>query len=229
VKRVWITTQGSIVRLFVDERSILMARYPTRNDEVATAEERADVANPIPLGLCVLAFITAVLGSYYAGFIIPYNTTGSRATVGGILLIAGIVELLAGMWEFRRDNTIAATVFSSYGAFAGGLGLVYLWGGAPFVGPSHLAFGLLLLIWSIFLGVLLLASLRTNHLLTATLGLVFAFYVIVTIGQLAFDNRVLLIIGGWVGIAGALVAWFAALGAMTGVPGLRDNLRMPAR
>ncbi|HEY4035838.1 MAG TPA: acetate uptake transporter [Ktedonobacteraceae bacterium] len=144
-------------------------------------------------------------------------------------MIAGIVELLAGMWEFRRDNTIAATVFSAYGGFAAGLGVVYLWGGTPLAGPTHLAFGLLLLIWSVFLGVLLLASMRTNHLLTVTLGLVFAFYVIVTIGQLAFDNRVLLIIGGWVGIVGTLVAWFAVLGSMTGVTNLRDNLRMPAR
>ncbi|HEY4035839.1 MAG TPA: hypothetical protein VGL94_17930 [Ktedonobacteraceae bacterium] len=59
-----------------------MAHYPIRNEQMTSAEERADVANPIPLGLSVLAFITAVLGSYYAGFIIPYNTPGSRATVG---------------------------------------------------------------------------------------------------------------------------------------------------
>jgi hypothetical protein len=191
------------------------------------AEEVQNVANPIPLGLSVLAFSTAVLGAYFAGFIIPYQTPGSRLAVGAIVAIGGLVQLLAGMWEFRRNNTIAATVFSSYGGFLLAIGVVLLLG-LTLGGLIHLALGLFFLCWTIFLGVLLLASLR-GHFLVPTLGLLFAAYLILTIGQLAFDNRILLIIGGWVAIIAALVAWFAALTTMTGVTNLRETFHMPAR
>ncbi len=203
-----------------------MARYPTRNE--TPTEERSGVANPIPLGLSVLAFTTAVLGAYMAGFIVPYNTTGSRLAVGAILAIGGLVQLLAGMWEFRKNNTIAATVFSSYGGFLTAIGIVLLLG-LTLGGLIHLALGLFFLCWTIFLGILLLASLRGEHFLTPTLSLLFVSFLILTIGQLAFDNRILLIIGGWVGIIAALVAWFAALASMTGTTNLRENFRIPAR
>jgi len=205
-----------------------MARYPTRNEPATPVEEVQGVANPIPLGLSVLAFTTAVLGAYHAGFIIPYQTLGSRVAVGAIVAIGGLVQLLAGMWEFRKNNTIAATVFSSYGGFLTAIGLVLLLG-LTLGGLIHLALGLFFLFWTIFLGVLLLASLRREHFLTPTLSLLFAAYLILTVGQLAFDNRVLLIIGGWVAIIAALVAWFAALTSMTGTTNLRENFRIPAR
>jgi succinate-acetate transporter protein len=205
-----------------------MARYPTRNDPMIPGEEVQSVANPIPLGLSVLAFTTAVLGAYHAGFIIPYQTPGSRVAVGAIVAIGGLVQLLAGMWEFRRNNTIAATVFSSYGGFLTAIGLVLLLG-LTLGGLIHLALGLFFLCWTIFLGILLLASLRGEHFLTPTLGLLFAAYLILTIGQLAYDNRVLLIIGGWIAIIAALVAWFAALANMTGTTNLRESFHRPAR
>ena len=33
------------------------------------------------------------------------------------LLYGGLAQLLAGMWEFRNDNTFGAVAFTSYGAF----------------------------------------------------------------------------------------------------------------
>ncbi len=204
-----------------------MARYPTRDEAATPGGEMPAVANPVPLGLSVLAFTTAVLGAYFAGFIVPYNTTGSRLAVGAILAIGGLIELLAGMWEFRRNDTVAATVFSSYGGFLAAIGLVLLLG-LVIGGIIHLALGLFFLVWTVFLGVIMLAALRGVHFLTPTLGLLFAFSLIVTIGLLAFDNRVLLTIGGWIGIVAALVTWAAVLVHMTGATSLRDSLRRPA-
>jgi succinate-acetate transporter protein len=132
------------------------------------------------------------------------------------------------MWEFRRNNTVAATVFSSYGGFLTAIGLVLLLG-LTLGGLIHLALGLFFLFWTIFLAILLLASLRREHFLAPTLGLLFVSYLILTIGELAFDNRILLIIGGWIAIIAALVAWFAALTNMTGTTNLRESFRMPAR
>jgi len=210
-----------------------MARYTTPDEHLAEAEETRGVANPIPLGLCVLAFTTAVLGAYYAGFIIPYQTTGSRMAVGAIIFIGGIVQLLAGMWEFRRNNTIAATVFASYGGFLAALGLVFMPGiniTGLLGGAAHLALGLFFLCWTILSAVLLVGSMRTNRLLVSILGLLFVSYLFLTIGQLARDNRILLGIGGWLGILCALAAWYAAIVYMTGgTRNLQESLHMPVR
>jgi len=210
-----------------------MARYTTPDEHLADADETRCVANPIPLGLCVLAFTTAILGAYYAGFIIPYQTTGSRMAVGAIIFIGGIVQLLAGMWEFRRNNTIAATVFASYGGFLAALGLVFMPGiniTGLLGGASHLALGLFFLCWTILSAVLLVGSMRTNRLFVTILGLLFVSYLFLTVGQLARDNRILLGIGGWLGILCALAAWYAAMVYMTGgTRNLQDSLHMPAR
>jgi succinate-acetate transporter protein len=209
-----------------------MARYTTPDERLTDAEETRGVANPVPLGLCVFAFTTAVLGAYYAGFIIPYQTTGSRMAVGAIIFIGGIVQLLAGMWEFRKNNTIAATVFASYGGFLAALGLVFMPGinvTTMLGGAAHLALGLFFLCWTILSAVLLVGSMRTNRLFITILGLLFVSYIFLTIGQLAFDNRVLLGIGGWLGIICALVAWYAAMISMTGTTHLQDSLHMPTR
>jgi len=210
-----------------------MARYTTPDEHLADADETRGVANPIPLGLCVLAFTTAILGAYYASFIIPYQTTGSRMAVGAIIFIGGIVQLLAGMWEFRRNNTIAATVFASYGGFLAALGLVFMPGiniTGLLGGASHLALGLFFLCWTILSAVLLVGSMRTNRLFVTILGLLFVSYLFLTIGQLARDNRILLGIGGWLGILCALAAWYAAMVYMTGgTRNLQESLHMPAR
>jgi succinate-acetate transporter protein len=210
-----------------------MARYTTPDEHLADADETRGVANPIPLGLCVLAFTTAILGAYYAGFIIPYQTTGSRMAVGAIIFIGGIVQLLAGMWEFRRNNTIAATVFASYGGFLAALGLVFMPGiniTGLLGGASHLALGLFFLCWTILSAVLLVGSMRTNRLFVTILGLLFVSYLFLTVGQLARDNRILLGIGGWLGILCALAAWYAAMVYMTGgTRNLQESLHMPAR
>src|SRR5260370_11674288 len=208
-----------------------MARYTTPNDPMMDVEETRGVANPIPLGLSVLAFTTAILGAYYAGFIIPYQTTGSQIVVGAIILIGGIVQMLAGMWEFRRNNTIAATVFTSYGGFLAALGLVLLPGINIFGllgGVAHLALGLFFLCWTIFTAVLLVGALRTNRLLIAILSLLFVSYLVLTIGHLARENRILLGIGGWIGIICALFAWHAAMFSMTGgTTNLDESLHIP--
>ncbi len=48
-------------------------------------------------------------------FIIPSIRTGTSLAIGAALFYGGIVQILAGMWEFKKNNTIAATIFTSYG------------------------------------------------------------------------------------------------------------------
>jgi succinate-acetate transporter protein len=69
--------------------------------------------------------------------------------------------------------------------------------------------GIYFLCWAIFTGLLFLAALRTNVALLVVLGLLF-----LTIAEVTGGNSVTTQIGGWLGIATALVTWYAALADM---------------
>jgi succinate-acetate transporter protein len=180
----------------------------TRNNLIT-----APVASPAPLGLNVLAFITGIIGCYYASFIIHYGVVSEQTAVGAAGLIAGIILVLAGMWEFRKNYMITATIFTGYGGFLGAFGLILLM--APFTGLRAVAggvtatLGVVILSWTIFNGVVWVSTLRTNFTLIASIGLLFVTYILLTIGELA-SNLDILHIGGWLGVATALVTFFAA-------------------
>ncbi|RKO89357.1 GPR1/FUN34/yaaH family-domain-containing protein [Blyttiomyces helicus] len=82
-----------------------------------------DIANPGPLGLSAFALTTFVLSFFNAGIIV--NLSAPAALVISLALgYGGLVQLLAGMWEFRCGNTFGATAFSSYGGFWISFGLI---------------------------------------------------------------------------------------------------------
>jgi uncharacterized protein len=195
-----------------------MAQYAYEHEhELAHEREQAEavatpIADPVPLGMGTLAFTTAILGCFYAGFIVPSIGPGVRIAIGAALFFGGIVQILAGMWEYRKANTMAATLFSAYGGFLVVLGAIFgPLGAISGTGIYNAILGLFFLSWTIFAGVLFLAALRTNMALMLVLLLLFVSYLFLTIGHLARGTTVLLVIGGWLGIVCALVAWYIAL------------------
>jgi succinate-acetate transporter protein len=175
------------------------------------------IADPGPLGLSGFALTTFVLSAGNAGFIVAQ---GNAAMVLGLALFyGGFVQLCAGMWEFRRGNTFAATAFSSYGGFwislafsslpiFGGKSLAELAGGS--------AVGVYLLGWTIFTGFMLLGTLRLNGALVSVFLFLFLAFLSLTIGALGATTTWTQI-GGWLGIITAVLAWYtAAAGVLAG-------------
>jgi len=80
----------------------------------------AVVADPAPLGLAAFALTTFLLSAINAGW--GKSSTGF-AWWGYAIAYGGLVQLLAGMWEFRNRNVFGSTAFSTYGAFWIGVGL----------------------------------------------------------------------------------------------------------
>jgi uncharacterized protein len=193
-----------------------MAQYAAERAEVAAPS----IADPAPLGLSAFALTTFVLSSSNAGFIFPAVFTGGTVVVGLALFYGGIVQLVAGIQEFRRNNTFGATAFCSYGGFWLALGFILLPGSgilAELVATKTLSQGVgtFLLGWTIFTGLMLIATFRISGALIAVFALLFLTFLSLTIGWIAgvgtgtFTTWVG--IGGWLGIVTALVAWYAAL------------------
>lgn len=185
-----------------------MAQYAEERVPVASVGVAA-VANPGPLGLSAFALTTFILSSVNAGLIAG---TEIKIVVGLALFYGGIAQILAGMWEFRTGNTFGATAFTSYGAFwlAVGGSLQFGWLNVA-TSAGHAAFGFFLLGWTIFTLMMFLSTLKTNGGLIALFGLLFLTFLFLTIAEFGGGTGVL---GGYLGIVTALVAWYNALAGM---------------
>jgi uncharacterized protein len=187
-----------------------MAQYAAERAEAAAPA----VANPAPLGLSAFALTTFVLSASNAGFIFPVGG-GADIVVGLAIFYGGLVQLIAGIQEFRAGNTFGATAFCSYGGFwlAFGFALLPPAGiAAALVKAATLntALGVFLLGWTIFTFIMLLGTLRLNGALMAVFFFLFLTFLALTISFLGAGTTWLQI-GGWLGIVTAIVAWYTAL------------------
>ena len=191
------------------------ARRLGRNGETAVESIRLaaePIADPAPLGLAAFALTTFVLSFFNADLV---NAGGEPVVLGLALAYGGLAQLLAGMWEFKNNNTFGATAFSSFGAFWISLFVFdqFLVDSVP---AAHLgdAVGLYLIGWGIFTTYMLIASFRVNVAVMLVFLLLAPTFIVLGIGNAA-DNDTLVQIGGWLGIATAIVAWYASFASVT--------------
>jgi succinate-acetate transporter protein len=174
------------------------------------------IADPAPLGLAAFALTTFLLSAQNAAL-----TDGPDAWLGFALAYGGLIQLLAGMWEFRNRNVFGSTAFSTYGGFWIGLGLWFLLVEPHAGGTSAVLsdLGWILLAFSIFNTYMLLWSTKVNVAVFGVFLTLEATEVILWIGFFSGSTG-LIKLGGWVGIITAIVAWYAsAAGVINGMGG----------
>lgn len=182
------------------------------------------IADPAPLGLAAFALTTFLLSASVAHWM-NGNASGN-AWFGYAFAYGGLVQLLAGMWEFRNRNVFGSTAFSSYGAFWIGLG-IWAWHIAPGL-PATTAFasrdqGWIFLAFAIFNTYMLILSAQVNKavfavFLTLELTEIFGF-----IGL--FSSPGLLQFAGYIGIITAFTAWYASFAGVAN--GLGGRVKLP--
>ncbi len=167
------------------------------------------IADPGPLGLAAFALTTFVLSSVNAG-LFPGDVLGTFLPLA--LFYGGLAQLLAGMWEFRKNNTFGATAFASYGAFWIALGtMVYLElnGLLKFGKDGDVALGLFLVSWTIFTLYMWIGSFKTNKALVVVFTLLLVTFILLDIGALGGATGATML-GGWIGILTAIAAWYTS-------------------
>jgi len=200
-----------------------MAQYAAGERPVLEAPA---YANPAPLGLSAFALTTFVLSASNAGFLFSKSGIATGFIVGLALFYGGLAQLIAGVQEYRQGNTFGATAFCSYAGFwlAFGFTVLPIFAGKDLVGlvaatagaaasDATTAVGVFLLGWTIFTGLMFIATLRISGALVAVFGLLFLTFLFLTIGFLGGGSTLTtwVPIGGWFGIATAIVAWYTAL------------------
>lgn len=177
-----------------------MAR--TSSDMADPTPTASAVANSAPLGLCAFALTTFVLSAANAKLF-----SGATVVIGLAAFYGGLAQLLAGMWEFKTGNTFGATAFTSYGAFWLAVAATLQFN----LIPNHAAFGVFLLGWTIFTALMFVASLRLNMALITVFGLLTLTFLMLSLGEFGLPTAQL---GGWLGLATAFAAWYAALAGL---------------
>jgi uncharacterized protein len=170
------------------------------------------IADPGPLGLGAFAMTTFFLSVVNTKMVPASVEVG---VLGIALFYGGIAQLLAGMWEFVKDNTFGAVAFVSYGAFWLSFWYLISQGGATAMGADKdKGVGLFLLAWTIFTITMFICSTRTSALLMAVLFFLSLTFISLTIG--AFGTLEMMTkLGGWFGIVTAALGWYGcAAGVM---------------
>jgi succinate-acetate transporter protein len=104
-------------------------------------------AYPGPLGLAAFAMTTFVLSVFNANLV---NEKGVPVVLGLALVYGGIVQLIAGIWEFRTGNTFGAVAFCSFGAFWISFWALNVFYAKQVGGNAGHAVGVYLWAWAIF-------------------------------------------------------------------------------
>jgi succinate-acetate transporter protein len=170
------------------------------------------IADPGPLGLAAFALTTFVLSMFNAGFV---SDKGEPIVFGLALMYGGIAQFVAGLWEFRTGNTFGALAFTSYGAFWLSFWAYVQFYAAKIPAPDagH-AVGLYLIAWGIFTAYMFIASLRTTAAVALVFILLAVTFFLLGIGD-AGAHTGFTKLGGYVGLAAALVAWYASFAGVT--------------
>jgi uncharacterized protein len=162
------------------------------------------IADPGPLGLTGFALTTFCLSSINAGFI-------GKESIGIVIALAivygGIAQMLAGMWEFKKNNLFGATAFTSYGAFwisfaIFELGNIYQWFHIP---PEGVL--LFLIAWTIFTFYMWIGSFALNKALVTVFSALLVTFILLDFGV---ANHEMHVIGGYFGLLTAFAAWYTS-------------------
>ncbi len=164
-------------------------------------------ANPAPLGLLAFGMTTVLLNLHNAGFF----AMGSAIFAMGIFF-GGIAQIVAGIMEWKKNNTFGTTAFVSYGFFwisLVGLILMPVFGWtSPLQMEALVSF---LAIWGLFSFVMFVITFRLSRALQVVFGTLTLLFLLMIVGNAA-GNSMVLQIAGIVGIICGLSAMYAGLG-----------------
>lgn len=163
-------------------------------------------ANPAPLGLMGFGMTTVLLNLHNTG-LIPLS---SMILAMGICY-GGIAQVLAGIMEWKKQNTFGTLAFISYGFFW--LSLVAMlvlpkmgWASAP----SKASVGAYLIVWGLFTFLLFLGTLRLNKAIMVVFSSLTVLFLLLAAGDFT-GNETITHIAGWEGLFVGLSAMYLGI------------------
>ncbi len=163
-------------------------------------------ANPAPLGLLGFGMTTVLLNIHNAGY---YELNTMILSMG--IFYGGIAQILAGIMEWKKNNTFGTTAFTSYGLFWLTLvGLILL----PKLGlgeaASKSAMAAYLAMWGLFTLVMFIGTLRLNRALQFVFLSLTVLFFLLALGDIT-GNPSITTLAGYEGIICGFSAIYTGL------------------
>jgi uncharacterized protein len=127
------------------------------------------------------------------------------------IFYGGMAQLIAGMMEWKKNNTFGTTAFMSYGSFWLTLvGMLVMARLKIWDAYDSTSFAAYLLIWGIFTAGMFIGTLKLNRALQVIFGSLTVLFVLLAIGKCA-DSATITRVAGYEGIFCGLSAFYTAL------------------
>jgi succinate-acetate transporter protein len=138
-------------------------------------------ANPAPLGLMGFGATTVLLNLHNAG-IITATSLGMIFAMG--LFYGGIAQVIAGLLEFRKNNTFGTLAFTSYGLFWISLVALLLFPKMGLADPvDNVSMAFYLGVWGLFTAYMFVGTLKKNRALQVVFGTLTLLFFLLAIGD----------------------------------------------
>jgi uncharacterized protein len=163
-------------------------------------------ANPAPLGLAGFGMTTILLNMHNAGGFALGSTI-----LGMGLAFGGVAQIIAGIMEWKKNNTFGTTAFTSYGLFWLSLVLALV---LPKSGlgaaPDKNEMAAYLAIWGLFTLLMFVGTLRLNRALQLVFGTLALLFFLLALGNYTQAIGITRL-AGWEGIVCGLLAVYTSL------------------
>jgi uncharacterized protein len=164
-------------------------------------------ANPAPLGLLGFGITTVLLNLHNAGF---YELNGMILAMG--ICYGGIAQIIAGMMEWKKNNTFAATAFISYGFFWLSLVALIILPKLNLALPAdETAMAAYLALWGLFTAVMFLGTFRLSRALQVVFGTLTILFFLLAFGDFTGASAAFKHFTGFEGLVCGFAAMYTGL------------------
>jgi succinate-acetate transporter protein len=180
--------------LFLEFQRLLNPQNSYMNEQAPIAIKDT-LANPAPLGLFGFGMTTVLLNLHNAGC---FEMNSMILAMG--LFYGGIAQVIAGIFEYKKNNTFGMTAFISYGFFWLTLvALIFMgkWGWVSAASGSAMVAYLVL--WGVFTLLLFFGTLKLNRALQFVFASLTILFFLLALGD-ATQNPSITHFAGYEGI-----------------------------
>jgi succinate-acetate transporter protein len=176
-------------------------------------ESHSGLANPAPLGLIGFGFTTVILSLINAG-LLPKG--GEAVVLPLAFAFGGLIQILAGLMEFRTGNTFGMVAFLSYGAFWWWFAFLVLLGSNHLLDLSQAGstIATVLILWGVFTLYMWVATFRLIKALWWVFLTLWITFFLLGFGALLALPAVSRA-GGWVGLLCGSLAMYTSFALVT--------------
>jgi len=167
---------------------------------VAADKNDTGISNPAPLGLLGFGMTTLLLNLHNAN-IMPLSVI--ILSMG--LFLGGAAQVIAGIMEFKRNNTFGATAFTAYGLFWWSLVIILINPFSGISGADGAGMGFYLLLWGIFTAFMFIGTFKHNRATQLVFLTLTALFLLLSAGDFS-GSAAVKTAAGWVGILCGLSA-----------------------